>query len=80
MRAIAIQVRGLDEGVLAALKARASRHRRSLPSEVKRILEEATRPVETPAPRGSRKLRLRTVSIGAPISYSRATIYGDGRR
>ena len=76
----AIQVRGLDERIVAALKARASRHRRSLPSEVKRILEEATCPDEPPAPRGRHKLRLRIVSIGAPVSYSRATIYGDARR
>jgi len=76
----AIQVRGLDERIVTALKARASRHRRSLPSEVKRILEEATRPDEIPVPRGRHKLRLRTVSIGAPVSYSRATIYGDARR
>ena len=76
----AIQVRGLDERIVAALKARASRHRRSLPSEVKRILEQATRPDELPVPRGRHKLRLRTVSIGAPVSYSRATIYGDAGR
>lgn len=76
----AIQVRGLDEQIVAALKARASRHRRSLLSEVKHILEDATRPDERSVPRGRYKLRLRTVSIGAPISYSRETIYGDARR
>ena len=76
----AIQVRGLDERIVNALKVRASRHGRSLPGEVKRILEEVTRPDELPVPRGRHKLRLRTVSVGAPVSYSRGTIYGDARR
>jgi plasmid stability protein len=53
----AIQVRGLDELIVTALKARASRHGRSLPGEVKRILDEATRPDELPVPRGRHTLK-----------------------
>ena len=75
-----INVRGLDRRTVAALKARASRHRRSLANEVKHILQEVAQPDE-PRVRGERrKLQLRTVSVGTPASFSRAAIYGDGRR
>ena len=75
----AIQVRGLDQRTVTALKARAFRHRRSLPNEVKHILTDAAQPEERLAPRRPPRLRLRTVRIGAAVSYSRATIYGDAR-
>jgi hypothetical protein len=40
----------------------------------------ARRPHRAPVGRRQRKLKLRTVSVGAPVSYSRATIYGDADR
>ncbi len=74
-----INVRGLARRTVAALKARASRHRRSLPNEVKHILEDVARPEELVPRQDRRELRLRTVRVGTPASFSRALIYGDGR-
>jgi plasmid stability protein len=80
LRMSEINVRGLDQRTVTALKARASRHGRSLPSEVKHILQEVARPEEPLVRQERRKLQLRTVSVGTPAPFSRALIYGDGRR
>ncbi len=75
----ALYIRNLDDAVIAALKARAVRNRRSLQGEVRKLLEAAAadRPSRGP---GRRRLRLRGVSVGRVPSYSRAVIYGDGDR
>ena len=76
----ALHVRDLDDAVIAALKVRASRHHRSLQSEVRTILEGAV-VAERRAARGpGRKLRLRTVRVGRPGSFSREAIYEDSDR
>lgn len=76
----AIHVRDVDDAVLEALKARAVRNRRSLQGEIRVILEQAAE--ESSAPRGTskRRLRLRTVRVGAPVRYSRDVIYEDEQR
>jgi antitoxin FitA len=70
----AIHVRDLDDAVLAALKARAKKHHRSLQGEVKLILEQAASSEASP---GRRKLALVTVRVGSKSSYSRDEIYDD---
>jgi plasmid stability protein len=75
----ALHIRNLDDAVIAALKARAARNRRSLQGEVRKLLEAAT--AERPSRgRGGRRLSLRVVSVGRVPSYSRAVIYEDGDR
>lgn len=71
----ALHVRDLDDAVLAALKERAARNRRSLQGEVRIILEDAAgRSARAPI---RRRLRLRTVSVGRPRAYTRDVIYED---
>ena len=72
----AIHIRDLDDAVIAALKARAAAHRRSLQGEVRTILEGAVAESAGTGQR-QRKLRLRTVRVGRPVRYSRDVIYGD---
>jgi plasmid stability protein len=76
----AIHVRDVDDAVIAELKERARRNKRSLQGEVRSILESA---VKRPAGRGRktpRRLDLRTVAVGRPASYSRDVIYRDDER
>ncbi len=74
----ALHIRNLDDAVIAALKARASRNRRSLQGEVRQLLEAAVD--RSSGRRGRRRLRLRVVNVGRVPSYSRDVIYGDGDR
>ena len=74
----AIHIRDLDDAVIAALKARAAAHRRSLQGEVRTILEGAI--AESARGGRQRKLRLHTVRVGRPVRYSRDVIYGDEDR
>ncbi len=76
----AIHVRDLDDAVIAALKARARGNHRSLQGEVKTILEAAAQPERSEATPRRRRLRLRTVRVGRPTSFSRDVIYQDDRR
>jgi len=76
----ALHVRDLDDAVITVLKERARRHHRSLQGEVRFILESA---VGRGRPRGgtaARRLRLRTVRVGHPSSFSRDVIYQDDER
>ena len=73
----AIHVRDLDDAVIAALKARAAAHRRSLQGEVRTILEDAVAASSRSTHRGPRKLRLHIVRVGRPARYSREAIYRD---
>jgi plasmid stability protein len=71
----AIHVREIDDAVIDALKARASKNQRSLQGEIRHILENAAlEGARAGAHRGRRKLRIRKVAVGGPV-YSRETIY-----
>jgi hypothetical protein len=71
----AIHVREVDDAVIDALKARASRNQRSLQGEIRHILEiAALEGARAGARGGRRKLRIRKVAVGGPV-YSRETIY-----
>lgn len=74
----ALHVRDIDDAVIAALKARARQNHRSLQGELRSILEAAAQG-ETATPR-RRRLRLHTVRIGSPASFSREVIYEDDGR
>lgn len=76
----AIHIRNVDDAVLDALKARAAKNHRSLQGEVLVILEGAAREDATPGEEGRSRLRLKTVRVGAPSTYSRDDIYRDGER
>ncbi|MGH7319644.1 MAG: FitA-like ribbon-helix-helix domain-containing protein [Candidatus Rokuibacteriota bacterium] len=76
----ALHVRDLDDAVIAALKARASRRHRSLQGEVRSILERAVGGERRAAKGSRRRLRLHTVRVGRPSSFSREVIYEDGDR
>ena len=75
----AIHVRDVDDAVIAALKARARRNNRSLQGEVRRLLEAAVAGNRTLRGAARRPLRLRTVRVGRPGTFSREIIYGDDR-
>ena len=75
----ALHIRNLDDAVIAALKARAVRNRRSLQGEVRKLLEAAVADRPSRA-RVGRRLGLRVVSVGRVPSYTRAVIYEDGDR
>jgi plasmid stability protein len=76
----ALNVRNLDDALLDALKQRAARHRRSLQKEVLSILEAAAFPRRRGQPAEQAPLRLHTVKVGAPTSYSRDDLYDDDAR
>jgi plasmid stability protein len=76
---LALHIRNVDDAVIAVLKARAARNRRSLQGEVRKLLEAAA--AEPPSGRrGRRRLRLRVVSVGRVPSYSRDVIYENDDR
>lgn len=75
----AIHVRDVDDAVIAALKVRARRNNRSLQGEVRSLLEAAVAPDRPRRGAARRPLRLRTVKVGRPVSFSREVIYGDDR-
>lgn len=76
----ALHIRNVDDAVIAGLKARAARNHRSLQGEVRNLLEAAAGE-DQPSWAGSRiRLRLRTVRVGRPVSYSRDVIYDDRGR
>jgi len=76
----AIHVRDLDGAVVDALKARAARNRRSLQGEIRTILEQAAEASSASPGKSKRRLRLRTVRVGAPVRYSRDVVYEDENR
>jgi plasmid stability protein len=76
----AIHVRDLDDAIIAALKARAAKNRRSLQGEAKSILEAAALQHENRRAGPPGKLRLRTVKVGGKSSFSRKEIYEDDGR
>ena len=72
----------LDDGVIAALEARAEQHRRSLAGEVKAILVEIVSGSSPPPqvsghPITRHPLHLRTVHVGGAGTFSRDDIYDD---
>lgn len=73
----ALHIRDVSPAVLAALKARADRHHRSVQGEVKCILEAALIQAE---PGARRSLTLHLAEVGAPTTYRRDDIYGDNGR
>lgn len=76
----ALHVRDVDDAVLEALKARAVRNHRSLQGEVRAILEETALGGARSSRTGARRLRIKTVRVGAPVRYSRDVIYADEDR
>jgi plasmid stability protein len=77
----AIHVRDLDDALIAALKARAAAHHRSLTGEVKAILADAVAAPEPrstkPARKPRRPLKLHTVRVAADTRFSREELYQD---
>ncbi|MBI2218831.1 MAG: hypothetical protein HYU51_16215 [Candidatus Rokubacteria bacterium] len=76
----ALHIRNVDDAVIAALKARAARHHRSLQGEVRSLLEAAAGAGGSRSSTGRVRLRLRTVRVGRAVSYSRDVIYDDRGR
>lgn len=76
----ALHIRNIDDAVIAGLKARAARNHRSLQGEVRSLLEAATGADRSRGTSGRIRLRLRTVRVGRPVSYSRDVIYDDRGR
>jgi plasmid stability protein len=76
----AIHIREVDDAVLDALKVRAARNHRSLQGEIRAILEETVRTGGSSARAKGRRLRIKTVRVGAPVSYSRDVLYEDQGR
>lgn len=76
----ALHVRDVDDALIAALKERARRNHRSLQGEVRSILEAAALEAHPTATRPKRRLRLRTVRVGHPSSFSRDVIYENDDR
>jgi hypothetical protein len=76
----AMHVRDLDDAVIAALKARAREHHRSLQGEVRTILEAAVSAGGRGRTSRRRRLRIRTVRVGRPATFSREIIYDDDGR
>jgi plasmid stability protein len=76
----AVHIRNLDDSVIEALKRRAAQSHRSLEAELRVILEAAASEEGGKPRRRTRRLRLRTVSIGALAGYGRDEIYGDEDR
>ena len=76
----ALHVRDLDDALIAALKERARRNHRSLQGEVQSILEAAAVEENPTPPRSRRRLRLRTVRVGRPSTFSRDVIYDSDER
>jgi len=72
----AIHVRDVDDAILTALKARAARNHRSLQGEIRAILDEAVRG-GADSSRRRQRLRIKTVRVGAPVTYSRDVIYDE---
>jgi hypothetical protein len=73
-------IRNVDDAVIAGLKARAARNHRSLQGEVRDLLEAAVGEDRPSGAGGRIRLRLRTVRVGRPVSYSRDVIYDDRGR
>jgi hypothetical protein len=65
---------------MSPLQARAPRRPRSVQGEAERNQPKTRRSHRAPAGRRQGKLTLCTVSVGAPVSCSRATSYGDANR
>jgi len=76
----ALHVRDVDDAVIAALKARARRNQRSLQGEVRSILEKAVEGIGAGGQKTRHRLKLRTVRVGRPASFSRTIIYEDDDR
>lgn len=71
----ALHIRDVPEDTVAALKARAERHGRSMQAELVEILnEEAAKPLPR---RRRRPLRLKTVRTGRAEPFGRDEIYAD---
>ena len=75
----AIHIRDVDDAVIVALKLRARRNHRSLQDEVRSLLAAAVARDRPRRGTARRPLRLRTVRVGRPVSFSREIIDGDGR-
>jgi plasmid stability protein len=74
----AVHVRHVPEEVLAALRERATRNRRSMQQELLLILKEAAS--EVPAARPHEPLRLVTVRTAGGGTWRREDVYGDEGR
>lgn len=74
----AVHIRDLDDALVARLKNRAAKNRRSLQGELKTILEAAAAPEKG---RGAKvALTLHKVRVKAKGTSSREEIYGDDGR
>lgn len=72
----AIHVRDVPPAVLAALKARAARNRRSMQRELLDIISTA---VAQPSSEGLAPIELRTTRAGGGGDWRRAEFYADDR-
>ena len=72
-----VLIRNVDDAIVASLKERARKNRRSLQGELKSILEAAVRPRP-----GTRRqaLKIHIVDVESRQGYSREEIYGDDGR
>ena len=73
----AIHVRDVDDAIVDALKARAAQNHRSLQGEIRAILEEIVRGGARSSRTRKERLRIKTVRVGAPVTFSRDVIYED---
>jgi len=79
----AIHIRQIDDGVMAGLKRRAARHRRSLQKEIEVLLADAAAMLPgLDTESASPHLSLVKVSTGRrePDYWSRSATYGDDGR
>jgi plasmid stability protein len=74
----AVQIRDIPPEVIAALKRRAARHRRSLEGELRDILAVLAR--NEPPPPPLVPLDLKFSKASAPTAWRREEIYGDDGR
>ncbi len=75
-----VLVRNLDKETIDALKLRAGRHRNSLQAELKRILEEASRPLAADALAAARRIQANLRKRGIVFSDSGRLQAEDRRR
>ncbi|MFT4265505.1 MAG: hypothetical protein QM572_19150 [Nocardioides sp.] len=70
----ALHIRNVSEETVAALKAKAAAHGRSLEAELRVVLDEAA---SRPTSRSPRKLNLTFVGSGTTEPFDRHDLYSD---
>ncbi len=73
----ALHIRDVEPALLAALRASAELHHRSVQGEVKAILESV---LAHPDPGSRQALKIHLAEVGAPVTYRREDLYGDDGR